>query len=207
MSNKKAADSRRKLFKSIAAGSGAVVAGKALPESWTKPVVDSVMLTAHAETTGEETPDPVIYSGRSSAQRLGFIEGESTNMFANVANSLISPALADDSGTAKSPWFSVEVAGGMADVKMQGGDAEMRRGGMLNLDGTQGSITSIVTAPFCGPHDDDQKTRPARVESFNESQIVIDVKTNYYGHVNRFTVPVSPSGCTAPPDWYECSDS
>ena len=36
--------SRRKLLKSIAAGSSAVIAGKSLPESWTKPVVDSVML-------------------------------------------------------------------------------------------------------------------------------------------------------------------
>ncbi len=51
MSNKNPTDSRRKLLKSIAAGSGAVVAGKSLPESWSKPVVDSVMLPAHAETT------------------------------------------------------------------------------------------------------------------------------------------------------------
>lgn len=44
-------ESRRKLIKSIAAGSGAIVAGKNLPESWTKPVVDSVMLPAHAQTS------------------------------------------------------------------------------------------------------------------------------------------------------------
>ncbi|MCP3908768.1 MAG: hypothetical protein GY712_12215, partial [Oceanicoccus sp.] len=51
MTDKKSPDSRRKLLKSIAAGSGAVVAGKTLPESWSKPVIDSVMLPAHAETT------------------------------------------------------------------------------------------------------------------------------------------------------------
>ncbi len=45
-------DSRRKLLKSIAAGSGAVVAGKTLPDAWTKPVVDSVLLPAHASTSG-----------------------------------------------------------------------------------------------------------------------------------------------------------
>ena len=43
--------SRRKLLKSIAAGSGAVVAGKSLPENWTKPVVDSVLLPTHAQTS------------------------------------------------------------------------------------------------------------------------------------------------------------
>ena len=37
-------DKRRKLLKSIAAGSGAVVVGKSLPESWSKPVIDTVML-------------------------------------------------------------------------------------------------------------------------------------------------------------------
>ena len=43
--------SRRKLLKSIAAGSGAVIAGKSLPESWGKPVADSVILPVHAETS------------------------------------------------------------------------------------------------------------------------------------------------------------
>ncbi|MCP3999369.1 MAG: hypothetical protein GY727_00440 [Gammaproteobacteria bacterium] len=53
MTDKKSNDSRRKLLKSIAAGSGAVVAGKSLPESWSKPVIDSVVLPVHAETTDD----------------------------------------------------------------------------------------------------------------------------------------------------------
>jgi hypothetical protein len=51
MTDKKSNESRRKLLKSIAAGGGAVIAGKSLPENWTKPVVDSVMLPAHAQTS------------------------------------------------------------------------------------------------------------------------------------------------------------
>ena len=51
MSDKKSTESRRKLLKSIAAGSGAIVAGKSLPESWSRPVIDSVMLPAHAQTS------------------------------------------------------------------------------------------------------------------------------------------------------------
>ena len=43
--------SRRKLLKSIAAGTGAIAAGKSLPESWTRPVVDSVILPVHARTS------------------------------------------------------------------------------------------------------------------------------------------------------------
>ena len=60
MTDKKSNDSRRKLLKSIAAGSGAVVAGKSLPESWTKPIVDSVMLPAHAETTNDNASAAVL---------------------------------------------------------------------------------------------------------------------------------------------------
>lgn len=51
MSNVQGNKARRKLLKSIVAGSGAVVAGKSLPEGWTRPVVDSVMLPAHAQTS------------------------------------------------------------------------------------------------------------------------------------------------------------
>jgi hypothetical protein len=58
MTDKKSNDSRRKLLKSIAAGSGAIVAGKSLPENWTKPVIDSVVLPAHANTSPEPPPPP-----------------------------------------------------------------------------------------------------------------------------------------------------
>ena len=51
MKDEKSNESRRKLLKTIAAGSGAVIAGKSLPENWSRPVVDSVMLPAHAQTS------------------------------------------------------------------------------------------------------------------------------------------------------------
>ena len=58
MTDKKSDESRRKLLKSIAAGGGAIVAGKSLPENWKRPVVDSVMLPAHAETSPTPTEPP-----------------------------------------------------------------------------------------------------------------------------------------------------
>ena len=47
--------SRRQLLKSIAAGSCANIAGKNLHESWSRPVVDSVLLPAHASTSPDTT--------------------------------------------------------------------------------------------------------------------------------------------------------
>ena len=39
---------RRKLLKSLVAGGGVWTTAKVLPESWQKPVVDSIILPAHA---------------------------------------------------------------------------------------------------------------------------------------------------------------
>ena len=76
MTDKKSNDSRRKLLKSIAAGSGAVVAGKALPESWSKPIVDSVVLPAHAETTDDTDPGgPAVSPAPGSALARGPCSG------------------------------------------------------------------------------------------------------------------------------------
>ncbi len=40
----------------MAAGSGAIIAGKSLPDAWISPVVDSVILPAHAQTS------PTLYA-------------------------------------------------------------------------------------------------------------------------------------------------
>lgn len=58
MENKECNGKRRKLLKTIAAGSGAIFAGGLLPESWTKPVVNSVVLPAHAQTSVPPTTLP-----------------------------------------------------------------------------------------------------------------------------------------------------
>lgn len=42
---------RRRLLKALTAGGAGAVAVKTLPEQWTKPVVDAVMLPAHAQAT------------------------------------------------------------------------------------------------------------------------------------------------------------
>lgn len=72
MSDKKTTEStadtssgRRRLLKAIAGGGGALAAGASLPDKWKKPVIDTITLPAHAQTTppaDEERPDttPVL---------------------------------------------------------------------------------------------------------------------------------------------------
>lgn len=44
-------DKRRKILKNTAIATGAVAASKLVPSDWSKPVVDSVLLPAHAQTS------------------------------------------------------------------------------------------------------------------------------------------------------------
>ncbi|MCP3955487.1 MAG: hypothetical protein GY697_25185 [Desulfobacterales bacterium] len=135
MTDKKSNDSRRKLLKSIAAGSGAVVAGKSLPESWSKPVINSIMLPAHAQLTdgsgnlpGEvtttpqatTTPAPKDYFG------LGLVldhltsldKTEYPDIFADVVSALIPKAHASITDDID---MSVAVSGGSATVRFTNG--------------------------------------------------------------------------------------
>ena len=49
---------RRRLLKSLAVGGGAMSAAKVVPEAWVKPVVDSVVLPAHSQTSPGGDPTP-----------------------------------------------------------------------------------------------------------------------------------------------------
>lgn len=59
-SNKAMGQSRRRLIKALASG-GAIVAAGNLPSHWSKPVVDAVMLPAHAQTS----PGSTFYGSQS----------------------------------------------------------------------------------------------------------------------------------------------
>ena len=60
---------RRAVLKGIAAGSAVIGGSKALPEQWSKPLTDSVLLPAHAvvsATSGDTTFVYGDYAGASS---------------------------------------------------------------------------------------------------------------------------------------------
>ena len=59
MKNQRLESKRRALLKSTAAAGGLMVFGKAAPESWMKPVVNAIVLPAHAQTTQASDSSPV----------------------------------------------------------------------------------------------------------------------------------------------------
>jgi hypothetical protein len=91
MKSKKSSESRRKLLKSIAAGSGAVIAGKSLPENWSRPVIDSVMLPAHARTS-------IFPSAFVSAGTLPSASLDNGSLLADFADKLVPEAKANSFG-------------------------------------------------------------------------------------------------------------
>ena len=48
-------EKRRTLKRALAAATGAAVIGITIPKTWIKPVVDSVVLPAHAGTSGKKS--------------------------------------------------------------------------------------------------------------------------------------------------------
>lgn len=60
MPDKKSVDNRRKLLKTFAVGSGAVLVEKSLPETWVKPVINSIVLPVHAELTNDAGTCPEL---------------------------------------------------------------------------------------------------------------------------------------------------
>ena len=78
--------SRRRLLKTALAGSGAIIAGKSLPENWSRPVVDAVTLPAHAQTSPTAT-----FSVTQVAQL-----DNSDSMFARLIEAVVPDAHAGD---------------------------------------------------------------------------------------------------------------
>ena len=66
---------RRKVLKTIAAGGGAVALGKSLPEQWSKPVVDSVLVPAHAQATPGPQRSVVLVELQQASSLLDFFVG------------------------------------------------------------------------------------------------------------------------------------
>ena len=67
---------RRAVLKSIVAGSAVVGGTKALPEQWSKPLTDSVMLPGHARTTGDWNYGDAEYEDGRFSEDTDFVEND-----------------------------------------------------------------------------------------------------------------------------------
>lgn len=174
MTDKESSESRRKLLKTIAAGGGAVIAGKSLPESWSRPVVDSVILPAHAQTSAR------IYS------QIVFSENEyNDSLFAKAMDMMVPTAEAQER---RLPYVCISILGNIASVAFMGPAYNMIRRGNITLDENMGGFGQIVAT---NPQDVSQNgacpdmvvgcgvtclARPAKIQANNEEFVVFGIK-------------------------------
>lgn len=204
MKDKNSSESRRKLLKSIALGSGAVVAGKSLPESWSRPVVDSVMLPAHAQTSG------LIYGGTAL---MAALDSDDQSLMAQVMDSLVPEVEAADG---QYGWYTCcIVAGDMVDVTLaglnwcNGGKAGIIRQALIPMDGNPHTISATAWATGdCnnGFPTDGQKLATVSVapESVGPGQLTLTVHPKWDDSFN-LTVQARTS-CLPLPVLYDCDN-
>ncbi|MGI9319265.1 MAG: hypothetical protein ACR2QW_18200 [bacterium] len=84
---------RRRLLKSLTVGGAATITAKSLPTEWKKPVVDSVLLPAHAQTSVIFIPD---FHGGMAMNRVNGVTDLSApeQIFKSIIDSVIPEAQA-----------------------------------------------------------------------------------------------------------------
>ena len=82
--------SRRNLIKSTILGGGVIGGKSILPDQWTKPVIDSVVLPSHGDTTNPGTIEVEFFGDITS--QIAFSEKEKQSLIARLANVVITEA-------------------------------------------------------------------------------------------------------------------
>jgi hypothetical protein len=78
-------EERRKILKSTLAG-GAIVTANIMPDDWTEPVLDSIILPAHAQTSGDAA-DSDAGSGTDTGPEPNVMTNTSTNVVSTFVSS------------------------------------------------------------------------------------------------------------------------
>jgi len=82
--------SRRSALKKLAIGAGVLAGYQVLPKQWTKPLIEQVVLPAHAQTSGFSLTDPcesitLVSGNQSSTTVIIKVQGSISPPIANVA--------------------------------------------------------------------------------------------------------------------------
>lgn len=215
MTDKKSSESRRKLLKSIVAGGGAVVAGKSLPESWSRPVVDSVMLPAHAQTSPPAASPPppasqavLIYGANIVAENSH--DGQET-LHAKIVDTLVPTAEAGEGGPS-AYFICIKVIDGVASIvfspyaSISGGYNMVRRGNIA-LDAEmkgEGTITASYPQDVSPDADCDwldgneRLDASVRIDASDPEEAMFELQRGSGGSWIPYSVPKS-AGCGPEP--------
>lgn len=174
-------NSRRKLLKSIAAGSGAIIAGKSLPEKWSRPVVDSVLLPAHALTSNQ------IYSSENVMTAMNEQQTGGNSLLASMTNSFIPEASAGALVESDTSIGCATVTGSMLEFEiLYSAKGQFRVSGALPLN------MQVVGVLYeeCGL----TTSADMQITSMSPTEVVLA-----FIELGTFTIPASASCVIVPP--------
>jgi len=155
---------RRKILLGLAGGA-------AVPAMWSKPLVKSVVLPAHA-TTSEilvDMPMPVTFFGTDLTRTIVFQPDSSRDKswYVKAMNNIV-PVASAQSGQSRD--FAVTVDGGSAEVVFRNGPNTEEFSGTLMTDGSPGTLS---WSGGCNNRDGD---RPARVVNYTDGDAIIVIE-------------------------------
>lgn len=161
---------RRDLLKKLALSSSALAAGGVIPKHWVRPVVDTVVIPAHAQTSGG------VFFGSVLAvivQNENFL-GEPTSIFAQALDSTVPAAHATDVGQGSPHTLCIEDNGSSMAITYQNPANIYRFQGSLQKNGTPGTLTLVAKGtacddPYCGT------IRPATITSVSASSVTVEL--------------------------------
>jgi hypothetical protein len=94
MNDKKPDPQRRQTLKKILAGSSVVGASTVVPDAWVKPVVDAVVLPAHAQASLVMLPLNAAWAGGSSNGIIGVAPGSKESLAQRLLDQIVPEARA-----------------------------------------------------------------------------------------------------------------
>jgi hypothetical protein len=126
--------SRRRLFKAVLASGAAIATTKALPERWTRPVVASVLLPAHAQAT-----TPLVngtFSGTATA---------TVTVVGGAVLALLVPTAAANSVTEVSVDVCLNITNSVVDAQLRIYSISLVGEALLSGSGSLGSTLTLST--------------------------------------------------------------
>lgn len=208
---------RRKALKSLLATSGVVAGSQALSSQWSKPLIEAVILPAHAQTSGTSgTFTSGIINNPISSNRNWFRNS-------NLLDTLISPAHANHDDVAESVCGEEETGGGSYQLLFNiqgstvdicfsslGGHQECTKEGFTTIDGNNiADITFVVDASVDDIEDQEVVIFTQMVVNDEGNQVngQMEIASNPAGEaevnlncVNEFTADLIPGA-------YACNEA
>jgi len=145
---------RRTALRKLLVGAGALTTFQVLPTKWTKPIIDQIVLPAHAGTSGVSLNDPcsvaLTKGTRSSSSVTVRVDGFVTPPTANLPTAVVATPTGAGSPVTVNTTTAADGTLGVT-ITISGGPGITSVGVVTKVTGADGSATCSVNVPNPSP--------------------------------------------------------